>query len=956
MSQKLLFLTSLLLVLGLVGADVAIAGETFEVRVADTQNDNEEDLNPSKLGETDLDSSDLEFPYEDEGQVDPQLVGVRFQQVTIPAGKFVWSAWIRFEVDELKSPENTLPVNVIIEGELSPDAAEFAPEGAGTFDISSRPVTTAKAYWSVPTWETGGDQGDAQTSVNIAPVIQEIIDQPGWASGNSIVLIIRDDPNNPSEGMRAAEHAPGDDACLLHVEYEDYPLNPEAAYNPSPSHEETDALRDGGLTWIPITPQNTAYLGTDFDAVNAATEADHPGVTVFAGLDNTLDPGRLELGQTYYWRVDGDSRGNIWNFTVESVSYLVPAADVNAVASSEVSSDQTALNTINGSGFSDGLHNTDDTQMWLSADTGEASTYIQYEFRRPQLLQKMMIWNYNAMSETFVGWGVKDVAVETSLDGENWSAVEGVTSFAQSLGLPDTEATDVFEFATPIPAQFLRITTLSNYGGIVKQYGLSEVQFYAVPAYAADLEPADGASIDLGNAPMLSWRPGRNVDQHSVLLSTDANNLAEVASISDVQIAAASLDLLVGQTYYWQINEVNENDSPSVYTGDSQSFFTLPYIMVDDFEQYNNVSPTRPFQTWTDGFGYSADEHFPAGYGGNGTGSGVGHDIWSLASPHYDGSIMETSIVIPGSTRSMPLYFAGNSETTRTFASPQDWTQAGVTTLTMWFYGDAGNTASQMYVKINSTKVPYSGNASDLQLAGWQVWNIDLTSLSGMQSVTSMTVGVEGGSASGVLLLDDFRLVPTATAALTEWRISASTDDAEQFVQDGVMDSLTSSDLELGYEGSEGIVPEFEEIVGCRWTGIAIPKGATITEAWVQFSADAVDSAYHIGDVSLIVSGELPVNPVAFTDALNDISNRPTTTASAVWDVPEWLTTHAMGPEERTPDISSVIQEIVNHDGWTGTVVLMFADNPAKPSQACREAESFDGTTNEAPLLHIAYE
>jgi hypothetical protein len=623
-----------------------------------------------------------------------------------------------------------------------------------------------------------------------------------------------------------------------------------------------------------------------------------------------------------------------------------------------VSDAQSALNTINGSGFSDGLHSTDDTQMWLSAafDASQGPVpYIQFEFSRTQLLQKMRVWNYNAMSEAFVGWGVKDVTVEASLDGENWNVVEGITTFNQGLGVPDAEATDVFELATPVPALFARILIHSNYGGIVQQYGLSEVEFYAIPTYAADLDPADGMSVDMADSPQLTWRPGRTVDQHSILLSTDPNTLAEVTATSEAQIGASALELILGQTYYWQINEVNENDSPSMYVGDMQSFSTLPYIMVDDFDQYSNTSPSRPFQTWTDGFGYSADEHFPAGYGGNGTGAGVGHDIWSIASPQYNGNIMESDITIPGSAKSMPFYYTGNSETTRTFGAAQDWTTSGVTTLAIWFNGDPDNTASQMYVKINNLKVPFAGSASALAVAGWQVWNIDLASLStNLQAVTSLTIGVEGAGASGVLLLDDIALHPAPIAALTEWRVSDTADEAEQYVEDGVMVSLTSSDLELGYEGA--MAPGSQQIVGCRWTGIAIPKGATITEAWVQFSADAVGSDYHTLPVSLVITGEVPINPVAFTDAINDISNRPTTTASAVWDVPVWTETHLMGSGERTPDISNIIQEIVNDNGWTGTVVLMFADNPANPSQGCREAEAFDGTTSEAPLLHIAYE
>jgi len=185
--------------------------------------------------------------------------------------------------------------------------------------------------------------------------------------------------------------------------------------------------------------------------------------------------------------------------------------------------------------------------------------------------------------------------------------------------------------------------------------------------------------------------------------------------------------------------------------------------------------------------------------------------------------------------------------------------------------------------------------------------------------------------------------------------VSTSSDDAEEHVLDGTMDSLTSSDLELGYEDS--FAPENLQTIGCRWTGVPIPQGATITEAWVQFSADSVGSSYHIFDVSVIIEGELSANPATFSSTAGNISSRPTTTASVVWDIPRWMTTHAMGPEERTPDISSIIQEIVNQNGWAGSaIVLMFRDNPAKPSAGTREAEAYDGEAAEAPLLHISYQ
>ena len=166
---------------------------------------------------------------------------------------------------------------------------------------------------------------------------------------------------------------------------------------------------------------------------------------------------------------------------------------------------------------------------------------------------------------------------------------------------------------------------------------------------------------------------------------------------------------------------------------------------------------------------------------------------------------------------------------------------------------------------------------------------------------------------------------------------------------------LSSSDLELGNEGT--MSPTSLQTIGCRWVALPIPKGATITEAWVQFSADSVSSDFHIPDVSLIIEGQLSPDPATFSSTSGDISSRPKTTAQVVWDIPQWRTEHGKGPEERTADISSIVQEIVNQNGWNGNaIVLIFRDNPAKPSQGTREAEAFDGSVVEAPLLHIDYQ
>jgi hypothetical protein len=120
----------------------------------------------------------------------------------------------------------------------------------------------------------------------------------------------------------------------------------------------------------------------------------------------------------------------------------------------------------------------------------------------------------------------------------------------------------------------------------------------------------------------------------------------------------------------------------------------------------------------------------------------------------------------------MPLSYsntggAAYSEATRTFTVPQNWTRHAIKTLGVWFYGTPGNTG-QLYVKINGVKVPYDGDAGNLALPAWQPWNIDLTTAGvNLQSVTSLTIGIDGNAAIGVLYVDDIRLYAYARQLIT---------------------------------------------------------------------------------------------------------------------------------------------------------------------------------------------
>ncbi|MCP4451655.1 MAG: discoidin domain-containing protein, partial [Planctomycetes bacterium] len=425
----------------------------------------------------------------------------------------------------------------------------------------------------------------------------------------------------------------------------------DRALNPSPLNQTDELSAKAVLTWTPgqyvggLSPQHKVFLSDNQDAVV-------DGSALVSSQDaNSFDAaGLLEYSTTYYWRVDeanqtsGWDEGSIWQFTIEP--YSIPL-DVSHVTASSISNEfSLPENTINGAGLgADNMHTISSEDMWFTAAV-DLDPWIQYEFDAVQKVDVMRIWNSNSAAEMAIGWGVKDVEIAYSADGENWDVLAEANQLSRAPGLPTYNQFDVIDFGG-VPAKYVRLNIGSNWGGILMSYGLSEVQFDMIPAQARTPDPADGATDVIPNT-VLTWRSGREAVQHTIYVGTDQNEVANgltpslTSSTSRVDLSSLNLDL--GTMYYWRVDEVNEADATPVWAGSVWRFTTAPAVIVDDFESYNNISPNRPFQTWLDGFGYSADEFFPAGYGGNGTGVGIGHDIWSLSSPQYDGDIMEGTI------------------------------------------------------------------------------------------------------------------------------------------------------------------------------------------------------------------------------------------------------------------------------------------------------------------------
>jgi len=132
-------------------------------------------------------------------------------------------------------------------------------------------------------------------------------------------------------------------------------------------------------------------------------------------------------------------------------------------------------------------------------------------------------------------------------------------------------------------------------------------------------------------------------------------------------------------------------------------------------------------------------------------------------------------------------------------------------------------------------------------------------------------------------------------------RVNADSDSREQRGIGGTIDAGTS-DMELTWDNG------LNEINLLRFNGLTIPQGATIVSADIQFTATVADS----GTVNITIKGEDIDNSPTVVTAVNNISDRTTTTASVAWNIPAWSAGES-GADTTTPDLKTIAQEIVEY-------------------------------------------
>ncbi|MHC4580506.1 MAG: LamG-like jellyroll fold domain-containing protein [Planctomycetota bacterium] len=539
-------------------------------------------------------------------------------------------------------------------------------------------------------------------------------------------------------------------------------IPPKTAYDAVPADGSQFVQPDVTLEWTSGfgAKLHTVYFGESFDDVNNATAGAAQTTTSFA-------PGALELDKTYYWRVDEFDppfihKGDVWSFTT-----TLPGLG-KAVAERWENIQTTDINTLK-------------TNPRFPNNPDAIEEVTEFAWDGPDLDDyggRITAWLHVPSTGDYTFW------LNSDDQGELWLSTDDDPGNARLIaqesswsGLNSWGTGE--ERSDPIPlvgGEKYYIEALWKEGGggdhcqvawqgpgiqqrtVIAGANLSP--FEPMSAYGA--KPSNRAT-GVTLMPILTWKAGLGAASHEVYFGTDEQAVANATKTSPEykgsrQFGSESLDagrLSWDRTYYWRVDEVNNTNPDSPWAGAVWSFATGDFLVVDDFESYDDIDPApgepglnRIFDEWIDGFGTLTN------------GALVGNDL-----PPY----AERTIVHSGAQSMNYAYDnAGKtSEATLTLVWPRDWTEEGVTKLSLWMNGSATNAADRIYVALNpgAPGPVYHDDPAATQLTGWNEWIIDLAEFGvNLTNVDSITIGIGTQNApaatggTGVMYFDDIRL------------------------------------------------------------------------------------------------------------------------------------------------------------------------------------------------------
>jgi hypothetical protein len=441
---------------------------------------------------------------------------------------------------------------------------------------------------------------------------------------------------------------------------------PKEAYDPVPADGAKFIDTNVELTWSAGwgAKLHTVYFGDNPDQVTNATGGAPQGQTTF-------DPGQLEIGKTYYWRVDEfdvatTHTGEVWSFTT-----VTPGGGVRAryYGNTDLTGNP-VINRVDPEIDFDWAGDTPDPLLTNDSFSVRWAGEVEVAFSEP--------YTFYANTDDGVRLWVNDELVvnrwvdrRSATEAKGTIDLDGGRRYSLVMEYYDSGGNAVAQLSWESPTVPKQV---------IPQAALS------LPVRASGPNPRNDAT-GTRTAPVLTWNPGENAASHEVYFGTDADTVLNATKASPEYKGSKALGdesydpgkLAWDTPYFWRIDEVNNVNPDSPWVGSVWSFTTGNFLVVDDFETYtdNDADSEAIWQHWIDGFGVATN------------GSQVGYVM-----PTY----VELEIV-HGGHQSMPFFYnntAGvtNSEAALELPATRDWTEEGVGELSIWFQGQPASVGS----------------------------------------------------------------------------------------------------------------------------------------------------------------------------------------------------------------------------------------------------------------------
>ena len=219
------------------------------------------------------------------------------------------------------------------------------------------------------------------------------------------------------------------------------------------------------------------------------------------------------------------------------------------------------------------------------------------------------------------------------------------------------------------------------------------------------------------------------------------------------------------------------------------------------------------------------------------------------------------------------------------------------------------------------------------------VWN---NSTAGSFSITAKAFDNSGASSTSAAVL--ITSINPGDPVTISSRIATGMDDVEESSTGNISNNVNSTDIELVYDASTTAATQ---VVGLRFINMNIPKNATISNAFIQFTCDETNTAA----CNLTISGEDIDNSPAFSTNSYNVSSRTKTSAQVSWTPAGWSVAGEAGTNQKTPDLAAIVQEIVTRPGYLTNSAFTFIFT----GTGSRIAESYEGSASQAAVLSVTY-